>query len=101
MAGKVNRPLPRVPAASRYLCHEHLHHRHVESSRVVLSAKQKALRVNMNHDLYGTFAEIGAGQEVVRHFFRAGGASGKAAPEKAAPEKAPLNGLWNGAVNGL
>ncbi|MEC8335584.1 MAG: TonB-dependent receptor, partial [Bacteroidota bacterium] len=44
--------------------------------RVILSAKQKALRINLNQDLYGTFAEIGAGQEVVRHFFRAGGASG-------------------------
>jgi len=42
----------------------------VEIDRVVLSAKQKALRVNLNQDLYGTFAEIGAGQEVVRHFFK-------------------------------
>ncbi|MFM9004301.1 MAG: TonB-dependent receptor, partial [Flavobacteriales bacterium] len=43
---------------------------------VILSASQKALRVNLNPEIYGTFAEIGAGQEVVRHFFRAGGASG-------------------------
>lgn len=35
----------------------------------------KALRVNFNNNIYGTFAEIGAGQETVRHFFRAGGAS--------------------------
>ena len=48
----------------------------VDLERVILSAKQKALRINLNQDLYGTFAEIGAGQEVVRHFFRAGGASG-------------------------
>ena len=27
----------------------------MDSNRVILSAKQKALRVNMNHDLYGTF----------------------------------------------
>jgi len=46
----------------------------VDLERVILSAKQKALRINLNLDLYGTFAEIGAGQEVVRHFFRAGGA---------------------------
>ena len=48
----------------------------MDLKRVILSAKQKALRINLNQDLYGTFAEIGAGQEVVRHFFRAGGASG-------------------------
>lgn len=48
----------------------------MDSERVILSAKQKALRINLNQDLYGTFAEIGAGQEVVRQFFRAGGASG-------------------------
>ncbi|MGB2015653.1 MAG: hypothetical protein ACPHSF_09295 [Flavobacteriales bacterium] len=34
--------------------------------RVILSAKQKALRINLNQDLYGTFAEIGAGQEETR-----------------------------------
>ncbi len=39
-------------------------------------AQEKALAVNLNERLYGTFAEIGAGQEVVRWFFRAGGAAG-------------------------
>ena len=43
----------------------------------VLSVKQKSLRVNLNEHIYGTFAEIGAGQETVRHFFRAGGAYGR------------------------
>jgi hypothetical protein len=38
--------------------------------------RQKALEINLNHSIYGTFAEIGAGQEVARHFFRAGGAAG-------------------------
>lgn len=37
---------------------------------------QKALAVNLDRRRYGTFAEIGAGQEVVRWFFRAGGAAG-------------------------
>ncbi|HEY2385791.1 MAG TPA: TonB-dependent receptor [Candidatus Binatia bacterium] len=37
---------------------------------------QKALAVNLDARRYGTFAEIGAGQEVVRWFFRAGGAAG-------------------------
>lgn len=36
----------------------------------------KALAVNLDQRRYGTFAEIGAGQEVVRWFFRAGGAAG-------------------------
>ncbi|MFT6862771.1 MAG: hypothetical protein ACJAVK_001331 [Akkermansiaceae bacterium] len=36
----------------------------------------KALQVNLDQSRYGTFAEIGAGQEVVRWFFQAGGAAG-------------------------
>ncbi|MGJ8656520.1 MAG: TonB-dependent receptor [Akkermansiaceae bacterium] len=36
----------------------------------------KALQVNLDPRRYGTFAEIGAGQEVVRWFFLAGGAAG-------------------------
>lgn len=55
--------------------------------RVILSSKQKALRINLNRDIYGTFAEIGAGQEVVRHFFRAGGASGTIAKAMSAYDK--------------
>lgn len=35
----------------------------------------KALRVNLDMNIYGAFAEIGAGQEVARHFFQAGRAS--------------------------
>ena len=41
-----------------------------------LGQAQKALEINLNPNIYGTFAEIGAGQEVARHFFRAGGAAG-------------------------
>jgi hypothetical protein len=37
---------------------------------------EKALRLNLDGSVYGTFAEIGAGQEVADWFFRAGGASG-------------------------
>ncbi len=39
-------------------------------------ARDKALAINLDPRRYGTFAEIGAGQEVVRWFFRAGGAAG-------------------------
>ncbi len=38
--------------------------------------RDKALRINLDARWYGTFAEIGAGQEVVRWFFRVGGAAG-------------------------
>ena len=41
-----------------------------------LAVEKKALEVNLDPKLFGTFAEIGAGQEVVRHFFQAGGAAG-------------------------
>ena len=51
------------------------------------SLKDKALRINLNADIYGTFSEIGAGQETVRHFFRAGGASGTIAKAMSAYDK--------------
>lgn len=44
-----------------------------------LSLRQKALKINLAKKYYGTFAEIGAGQEVARHFFQAGGSSGSIA----------------------
>ncbi len=53
----------------------------------LLSAKQKALQINLDQKIYGTFAEIGAGQEVVRYFFRAGGASGTVAKAMSAYDK--------------
>ncbi len=40
------------------------------------NTNQKALEVNLDNTTYGTFAEIGAGQEVARWFFRVGGAAG-------------------------
>ncbi|WP_242132333.1 TonB-dependent receptor [Aestuariivivens marinum] len=51
------------------------------------SLKSKALRINLNENIYGTFAEIGAGQETCRHFFRAGGASGTIAKAMSAYDK--------------
>ena len=41
-----------------------------------MDTHQKALQINLDPSLYGTFAEIGAGQEVARWFFRVGGAAG-------------------------
>lgn len=37
-----------------------------------LTPKQKALTINLDPTIYGTFAEIGAGQETVRHFLEQG-----------------------------
>ena len=51
------------------------------------SIRNKALRINLNENIYGTFAEIGAGQETVRNFFRAGGASGTIAKTVSAYDK--------------
>ncbi len=51
------------------------------------SLKAKALRINLNDNIYGTFAEIGAGQETVRQFFRAGGGSGTIAKAMSAYDK--------------
>ncbi len=44
-------------------------------SKEALSPIQKALQINIDDQYYGSFAEIGAGQEVARHFFLAGRAS--------------------------
>ncbi|MFD2544674.1 TonB-dependent receptor [Kaistella montana] len=52
-----------------------------------LTPKQKALAINLDANIYGTFAEIGAGQETVRHFFRAGGASQTIAKAMSAYDK--------------
>src|SRR3984893_4538337 len=41
-----------------------------------IATDEKALKINLDSAKYGTFAEIGAGQEVARRFFRVGGAAG-------------------------
>ena len=51
------------------------------------SIRDKTLRINLNENIYGTFAEIGAGQETVRHFFRSGGGSGTIAKAMSAYDK--------------
>jgi hypothetical protein len=49
-----------------------------------LDTHAKALEINLDPRRYGTFAEIGAGQEVVRWFFRVGGAAGTIAKSMSA-----------------
>jgi len=48
----------------------------MSENKELLTTIQKALTINLDVPKYGTFAEIGAGQEVAREFFQAGGASG-------------------------
>src|SRR6202048_966365 len=50
----------------------------MESSEIA-TTNRKALAINLDEPKYGTFAEIGAGQEVARYFFQAGGAAGTVA----------------------
>ena len=48
------------------------------------SIEEKALRINLEPTIYGSFNEIGAGQEVAANFFRAGGSSGTIAWSRSA-----------------
>ena len=56
-------------------------------SRQVLKTEQKALEINLDNAIYGTFAEIGAGQEVARNFFKVGAAAGTIAKTMSAYDK--------------
>ena len=49
-----------------------------------LTTDRKAFLINLDRSIYGTFAEIGAGQEVARHFFKVGGAAGTIAKSMSA-----------------
>lgn len=49
-----------------------------------LTTEEKALKINLTSDIYGCFAEIGAGQEVAANFFKAGGSSGTIAHTQSA-----------------
>ncbi len=53
----------------------------------ILKTEQKALEINLNKSIYGTFAEIGAGQEVARIFFQVGAAAGTIAKTMSAYDK--------------
>ncbi|MGB0587617.1 MAG: TonB-dependent receptor [Limisphaerales bacterium] len=59
-----------------------------------LSTTQKAQAVNFDSNQYGTFAEIGAGQEVARWFFRVGGAAGTIAKSMSAYDMAVSDAIY-------
>jgi len=60
----------------------------------LLDTHRKALAINLDPRRYGTFAEIGAGQEVVRWFFRVGGAAGTIAKSISAYDMAVSDAIY-------
>src|SRR3954465_4650635 len=62
-----------------------------------LDPHQKALAVNLDPRRYGTFAEIGAGQEVVRWFFRVGAAAGTIAKSMSAYDMGVSDAIYGDA----
>ncbi len=58
------------------------------------NTERKALAVNLDPRRYGTFAEIGAGQEVVRWFFRVGGAAGTIAKSMSAYDMSVSDAIY-------
>lgn len=65
-----------------------------------LSTDQKALEVNLNPLIYGTIAEIGAGQEVARNFFRAGAAAGTIAKTMSAYDMQFSDAIYGAEASG-
>jgi hypothetical protein len=63
-----------------------------------IDTNHKALQINMDAKKYGTFAEIGAGQEVARRFFHVGGASGTVAKTISAYDMSVSDAIY-GACN--
>jgi hypothetical protein len=59
-----------------------------------LTTRQKALKINLDRRIYGSFAEIGAGQEVASFFFKAGGASGTIAKTMSAYDMTFSNAIY-------
>jgi hypothetical protein len=62
--------------------------------RPKLSTNQKALRINLDPLRYGTFAEIGAGQEVARWFFKVGAAAGTISKSMSAYDMAVSDAIY-------
>lgn len=71
-----------------------------EKNRHILKPEQKALNINLNKQIYGTFAEIGAGQEVARNFFQAGAAVGTIAKTMSAYDKTYSDSIYGEEASG-
>lgn len=68
--------------------------------RPLLETEQKALEINLDEKIYGTFAEIGAGQEVARHFFQVGAAAGTIAKTMSAYDKVYSDKIYGPEASG-
>ena len=62
-----------------------------------LTTEEKALKINLTSDIYGCFAEIGAGQEVAANFFKAGGSSGTIAYTQSAYDMKVSDAMYGAA----
>ena len=67
------------------------------SEQPQLNTSQKALQINLDARLYGTFAEIGGGQEAARWFFRVGGAAGTVAKTISAYDMSVSDAIYGSA----
>ena len=67
---------------------------HQPEKSVELTTHEKALRINLDPVRYGTFAEIGAGQEVARWFFRVGAAAGSISKSISAYDMAVSDAIY-------
>ena len=66
-----------------------------------LDTHQKTLAINLDQSIFGSFAEIGAGQEVARWFLRAGAASGTVAKTVSANSKPVSDSLYGAAPRAM
>jgi hypothetical protein len=66
----------------------------LDDDRPKLSTNQKALKINLDPIRYGTFAEIGAGQEVARWLFKVGGAAGSISKSISAYDMAVSDAIY-------
>jgi hypothetical protein len=65
-----------------------------------LTPLEKALKINLNKTIYGTFAEIGAGQDVASTFFKAGGASNTIAKSMSAYDMTFSDAIYGPVTDG-
>ena len=63
-------------------------------NREIKKTEQKALEINLDNKIYGSFAEIGAGQEVARNFFQVGAAVGTIAKTMSAYDKTYSDAIY-------
>lgn len=66
----------------------------------IVKTEQKALEINLDDEIYGTFSEIGAGQEVARNFFKVGAAAGTIAKTMSAYDKTYSDAIYGAEKSG-